>query len=59
MNDKLGNLSFDYIVRILRIVDNCESIQKGNDSDYTKEQSKVSAYNEIAEMLGARKEKKE
>ena len=57
MNDKLGNLSFEYIVRILKIVDNCEKIQKGNDSDYTKEQAKVSAYNEIAEMLGARKEK--
>jgi len=57
MNDKLGDLSFDYIVRILKIVDDCEAIQKGNDSDYTKEQAKVSAYNEIAEMLRTRKEK--
>ena len=56
MNDKLGDLSFHYIVRILKIVDDCETIQRGNDSDYKKEQAKVSAYNEIAELLGARKE---
>ena len=56
MNDKLGDLSFHYIVEILKIIDDCESVQKSNESDYKKEQEKVSAYNEIAKLLGARKE---
>lgn len=56
MNDKLGDLSFHYIVQILKIVDDCEAVQKSNESEHKKEQAKVSAYNEIAELLGARKE---
>lgn len=38
--------------RILRIIRDTEEIQRSNESDYTKEQAKVSAYEAIKEELG-------
>ena len=40
----------------MRIVDDCEAYQRDNHSEWRKEQEKVTAYNQIAELLGARKE---
>lgn len=37
---------------INEIVGNCEEVQKSNESAYTKEQAKLSAYDQIAEILG-------
>ena len=37
---------------IERIIKDCESVQKSHTSEYTKEQAKVSSYNEIRELLG-------
>ena len=45
------NIAYD---EILDIVKNCEDIQQSHESDYTKEQAKISAYNEIKEMLNIR-----
>lgn len=41
---------------IKQIVSDCEEIQQSNESNYTKEQAKISAYNAIAEALNMRKE---
>ncbi len=41
---------------IKQIVLDCEEVQQSNESTYTKEQAKVSAYNAIAEVLNIRKE---
>lgn len=40
------------IEKINEIVENCEGIQDTNESDYTKRCAKLTAYNEIAELLG-------
>lgn len=37
---------------IERIVTDCEYVQHSHTSDYTREQAKVNAYNEIKEILG-------
>lgn len=42
----------ELIDRINEIVEDCEEIQRSNESQYTKEQAKISAYDEIAEVLG-------
>lgn len=36
--------------KIMEIIQNCEDIQESNESAYTKEQAKISAYNEIKEL---------
>lgn len=42
-----------YIIeKINEIVENCEEIQDTNESDYTKRCAKLTAYNDIAELLG-------
>ena len=48
------NIAYDEILDIVR---NCEDIQQSRESDYTKEQAKISAYNEIKEILGIRSQK--
>ena len=45
------NIAYDEIFKVVR---NCEEIQQSRESDYTKEQAKISAYNEIKEILGIR-----
>lgn len=35
---------------IMRIIQECEDIQESHESSYTKEQAKVSAYNQIKEL---------
>jgi hypothetical protein len=37
---------------IIRIVTDCESVQKDHGSEYTKKMAKISAYDEIREVLG-------
>ena len=37
---------------INRIIEECEELQRSNESSFTKEQAKISAYNEIKEVLG-------
>ena len=37
---------------INRIIEECEDLQRSNESSFTKEQAKISAYNEIKEVLG-------
>lgn len=39
------------IDQIQQEIENCEYIQSTNESDYTKEQAKLSAYEHIKEML--------
>lgn len=36
---------------IEKIINDCEEIQKSGESTYTKEQAKLSAYNNIKELL--------
>lgn len=36
---------------IARIIKDCTWIQNSNESDYTKEQAKISAYNEITDLI--------
>jgi hypothetical protein len=40
------------IQKINEIVENCEEIQDKNVSEYSKRCAKLTAYNEIAELLG-------
>ena len=40
-----------YIDRILAIIADCEDIQKSNESVYTKQVAKISAYDDIKEIL--------
>ena len=44
---RTGNIFED----ILIIITDCEEIQKSNESQFTKEQAKISAYNDIIELL--------
>lgn len=37
--------------RILEIIKDCEEIQHSHESQYTKESSKIIAYEEIAELM--------
>lgn len=37
--------------QIGKIIDDCEEIQKSQESSYTKEQAKITAYNEIKELF--------
>lgn len=39
------------INEIKQIIDECEFIQLSNESEYTKEQSKISAYDRIKELM--------
>lgn len=39
-------------LEIERIVEDCECVQKSHGSEYSKEQEKVIAYNEIRQLLG-------
>lgn len=36
---------------ISQIIDNTEYIQRSNESSYTKEQSKINAYDEIVKLI--------
>lgn len=41
-----------YMLReVMKIIEDCEEIQHGNDSAYKKEQAKVNSYEEIKEVL--------
>lgn len=40
-----------YFSQIVDIVANCEEIQKEPGSEYSKEQAKINAYNEIRDIL--------
>lgn len=40
------------IEEIIKIIYDCESIQKSNESEYTKKQEKINAYNSICELIG-------
>ena len=43
----------EYLIdKINEIVENCEEIQNTKESDYTKRCAKLTAYNDIAELLG-------
>lgn len=44
---RTGNILED----IMQIIQDCEDIQESNESSYTKEQAKISAYNEIKELI--------
>lgn len=46
-----------FIKMIRAVIKNCEDIQNSNESDYTKQSAKISAYEMIVEILG--KEKKD
>lgn len=37
---------------IFRIIRDCEAVQNSNESDFTKEQAKLAAYDYIVEVLG-------
>ena len=41
-----------HLSEVVRIVTDCEKIQKSHESSFTKEMAKVNAYNEIKEILG-------
>ena len=43
---RTGNMLED----IMRIIQECEDVQESNESRYTKEQAKISAYNEIKDL---------
>ena len=47
--DALMKLNYE---RILEVIQECEEIQTSGESGYTKEQSKLSAYEEIKDILG-------
>lgn len=42
----------DQIRQITEIIRDCEEIQTSGESEYAKEQEKVSAYNRIKDVLG-------
>lgn len=46
-----------FVKMIRAVIKNCEDIQNSNESDYTKQSAKISAYEMIVEIL--RKEKKD
>lgn len=39
------------IERIKQIIEDCEEIQKSNESDYTKQCARLSAYEEIKKIM--------
>ena len=41
---------------IIQEVQDCEAIQQSHESDYTKEQAKISAYEHIRQLLGIYRE---
>lgn len=43
--------------RLNEILEDCEEIQGSNESAYTKERAKISAYNKIAYIFGFTSEK--
>lgn len=45
-----GNIVFN-VDEIAHILMDTEDIQKSNESKYTKEQAKISAYNKIMELM--------
>lgn len=48
---KSGKIYDFQIQEVLEIISNCEDIQESNESRYTKEQAKISAYEDIKEAL--------
>lgn len=54
-------LDYSTLIAISQIIDNCETLQSDNISQYSKEMAKVTAYEEIKEQIrGIRgKEKRE
>ena len=44
----------EHLSSILRIVQDCQDLQTSRESNYTKEQAKISAFDEIAEILGVK-----
>ena len=44
---RTGNVFTD----ITQIIEECEAIQRSNESDYTKDRAKIHAYDEIIEVL--------
>lgn len=43
-----------YIEQILAVIKECEEVQHSNESEYTKEQEKISAYQAIKDILNIR-----
>lgn len=43
---------YSLLDKVNKIIEDCEYIQESNESEYTKRCAKLSAYNEIAELLG-------
>lgn len=41
-----------YAEEIARIIEDCEAVQDSNESDYTKEQAMLQAYEDIVELVG-------
>lgn len=52
MEKRYDHLSEMREKEINRIIEECEELQRSNESSFTKEQAKISAYNEIKEVLG-------
>lgn len=44
---RTGNIFTD----ITQIIEECEAVQRSNESDYTKDRAKIHAYDEIIEVL--------
>ena len=45
----------DLLDEIKLVISDCEYVQDSNESDYTKERTKISAYEAIKEILNMRK----
>jgi len=46
-----------YIDQIRKEIEDCDCIQNSNESDYTKEQAKLSAYEHIREIICGKEQK--
>lgn len=53
MQEKLveATLQRHVLEKIRQIVNECEAVQRSNESEYTKEQTRLSAYNKISELM--------
>ena len=49
----------DMLPEVIEEIKNCEEIQNSNESAYTKEQAKISAYEHIRVLLGIYREVEE
>lgn len=47
----MNNFCRNKLIEIKEIIKECEEIQDSEESGYTKEQAKLSAYNSIKELL--------